>query len=280
MDVFVPGGKIHTVNLGTSKKSLLVIHGGPDWDHSYLRSAGELLSLNRKVILFDIRGCGKSSKFEDISQYTIDNIVADIKCILNAYGIACCDVLGFSFGGVVATHLLDQHPELVDKLILASTTCFEDYQDDLNGLPEYLDRNTPEIQNLVRYSFTKAPAIDDEPSRTMALKTISLDVYDLDKLDSIKLTIERVTFSSEWIKAFRKGLIKTKTLDGVEIVGRKNTNVLIIHGEKDFRFPVSAAIKLHGLLPKTKLVILADVGHLAHLEKQDKWVDEINKFLN
>ncbi|MGF1761769.1 alpha/beta fold hydrolase [Aliivibrio kagoshimensis] len=114
----------------------------------------------------------------------------------------------------------------------------------------------------------------------MALKTIPLDVYNLDKLDDIKSIIERVAFSSEWIKAFRKGVVKTKTLDVGEIIRRTNTNVLIIHGEKDFRFPASVAIKLHGLLPQTTLVIMANVGHLAHLEEQDKWVDEINKFLN
>ncbi len=279
MDVFVPGGKIHTVSFGTSQQSLLIIHGGPDWDHSYLKNAAEKLSSNRKVILFDIRGCGKSSKFDDISQYTVDNIIADIKSILENYGVSSCDVLGFSFGGIVATHFLERYPELVSKLILASTTCFNDYQSELEALPEFLNRYSPEIQDVIGYSFSKAPACGEEPSRTMALKTLPLDVYNLEKLKCIEPIIELVTFSSEWIKAFRCGFVKTKNLDVAELIKDHKKSVLIIHGEHDFRFPVSVAKKLHNLSPQTKLKVIAGAGHLSHLEKEDEWVKEIVRFL-
>ena len=41
---------------------LLGIHGGPGWDHSYLLPAmGDLADI-RQVVLFDLRGCGRSSR--------------------------------------------------------------------------------------------------------------------------------------------------------------------------------------------------------------------------
>jgi pimeloyl-ACP methyl ester carboxylesterase len=41
---------------------LLGIHGGPGWDHSYLLPAmGDLAGI-RQVVLFDLRGCGRSSR--------------------------------------------------------------------------------------------------------------------------------------------------------------------------------------------------------------------------
>ena len=40
---------------------LVVIHGGPTWDHSYLLPAVAELADTAHVVLYDLRGCGRSS---------------------------------------------------------------------------------------------------------------------------------------------------------------------------------------------------------------------------
>jgi len=197
-----------------------------------------------------------------------------------AYAIESCAVLGFSFGGIVALHLLSEKPKLISKLILASTTAYQDYQHILDSSTDYVNRNTPEIRDLTKHSFTDAPANGQEPSRSMALGSLSLDVHDLDKLKNIKNVISNIEFSCEWIKAFRSGAIKTKPLDAESLITKSSRPTLVIHGERDLRFPVDVAIRLGKSNPKICLHILRGAGHLAHLEKPSKWSSHVSDFLN
>src|SRR5258708_2047638 len=54
---------LYVVSLGAQKGiPLVVIHGGPDWDHSYLLRPINQLATARRIVLFDIRGCGRSTR--------------------------------------------------------------------------------------------------------------------------------------------------------------------------------------------------------------------------
>ena len=76
-------------------------------------------SRDHKVILFDYRGTGKSSK--NIQNYTIKMFTDDAAAILNNLKVEKAVVCGHSMGGVVAQLLTLDYPHLVKKLILASS---------------------------------------------------------------------------------------------------------------------------------------------------------------
>ena len=44
-----------------SRPTLVVVHGGPGWDHSYLLAAAELQDI-AYVVFLDLRGCGRSTR--------------------------------------------------------------------------------------------------------------------------------------------------------------------------------------------------------------------------
>jgi aminoacrylate hydrolase len=79
----------------------------------------EEFSRDHKVILFDYRGTGKSSKA--IQKYSIKMFTDDAAAILNYLNVDQAIVCGHSMGGVVAQLLTLDHPRLVKKLILASS---------------------------------------------------------------------------------------------------------------------------------------------------------------
>jgi len=61
--VRVNGVELFTRRFGDpSLPVLVVIHGGPTWDHSYLLPAVAELADVAHVVLFDLRGCGRSSR--------------------------------------------------------------------------------------------------------------------------------------------------------------------------------------------------------------------------
>ncbi len=71
------------------------------------------------VIIHDYRGTGKSGK--PSSDYTTKTLCDDAAAILKRLNLRDAIVLGHSMGGRVAQLLALEHPELVGKLILAST---------------------------------------------------------------------------------------------------------------------------------------------------------------
>lgn len=280
MKVEVTDGYVYTKSLGNGERTLLMIHGGPDWDHTYFLPAAEQLSKSRRVILFDIRGCGRSSKYDDINAYTMSNIISDIEEIISSYRLSRCDILGFSFGGVVAMHLLKSKPHLVGNLILASTTAFKDFQEDLESSNEYQNRCNSELREFIAQAFNNILIDNDEPSRSLALRSIELDVHDLSKVKEIGKIVSEITFTTEWLKAFRAGTMGIQQIASTETINNSKKNVLIIHGEKDLRFPVSVAHRLNESLENSELVIIENAGHLAHLEKPSTWAKAIDRFLN
>ena len=76
-------------------------------------------SRDHKVIVFDYRGTGKSSK--TVQKYTIEMFTGDAAAILDHVGAEQAIVCGHSMGGVVAQLLALDYPQKVKKLILASS---------------------------------------------------------------------------------------------------------------------------------------------------------------
>jgi len=76
-------------------------------------------SRDHKVIVFDYRGTGKSSK--TVQKYTIEMFTGDAAAILDHVGAEQAIVCGHSMGGVVAQLLALDYPQKVKKLALASS---------------------------------------------------------------------------------------------------------------------------------------------------------------
>jgi pimeloyl-ACP methyl ester carboxylesterase len=70
---------------------LIVVHGGPTWDHSYLLPAVAGLSDLAHVVLFDLRGCGRSSRTPPVgglptSTLQPDLLADDVAALIRHYG--------------------------------------------------------------------------------------------------------------------------------------------------------------------------------------------------
>ncbi len=73
-----------------------------------------------RVLAFDNRGAGRTGK-PDIP-YSIEMMAADTAGLMTALDISGATVLGVSMGGKIALALALDHPELVGRLILVSTS--------------------------------------------------------------------------------------------------------------------------------------------------------------
>jgi pimeloyl-ACP methyl ester carboxylesterase len=121
---------------GPADRALLVIHGGPDWDHTYLRDPLAEMAGRIQLIMPDIRGCGRSTCGLASDYYTPEAVVSDLAVLLGQLGLTCADVLGFSYGGLLAQRLAISHPSLVRRLIIASSSICPVPPDAYDAWPE------------------------------------------------------------------------------------------------------------------------------------------------
>jgi 3-oxoadipate enol-lactonase len=98
---------------------LLLVHG-----LGYARWGWEpvvaALAEAHEVVLFDNRGIGESDA--PPGPYSVADLAEDALAVLDAAGLERAHVLGTSLGGMIALQLVLDHPERVDRLVLACTT--------------------------------------------------------------------------------------------------------------------------------------------------------------
>ncbi len=96
---------------------VVVLHGGPGGGSMpYLRRLHD--PANYRIILFDQRGCGKSTPHAELRENTTWDLVADMERLREYLGIERWQVLGGSWGSTLALAYAETHPERVSGLIL------------------------------------------------------------------------------------------------------------------------------------------------------------------
>ena len=102
------------------KGTPLLLIAGVGSDSSSWAGIINKLSARFKVIIFDNRGTGRS-EIPD-RKYTVRQLANDAIRLLDHLKIKKVHILGHSMGGYIAQELAINHPDRVDKLILASTS--------------------------------------------------------------------------------------------------------------------------------------------------------------
>ena len=102
------------------RPTLLLLHGGPGFDHTIYKPAYSALADIAQVIYLDHRGNGRSDAGPKES-WTLAQWGDDVRAFCDALGIEKPIVLGVSFGGMVAMAYATRHPSHPGKLILITT---------------------------------------------------------------------------------------------------------------------------------------------------------------
>ena len=113
--------ELHTIHVeecgNPDGKPVIMIHGGPGGGINPTMRRLHDPELYR-IILFDQRGCGKSTPHAELNENTTWDLVADMERIRNHLGVDKWQVFGGSWGSTLALAYAQTHPEHVTELIL------------------------------------------------------------------------------------------------------------------------------------------------------------------
>ena len=99
---------------------VILLHGFPDTGDLWRNQVPALNQSGFRTIVPDMRGRGRSSKPESVSDYRLSSIVRDVTGILDALGIQRAHVVGHDWSAAVAWLLAALAPERVDRLVTIS----------------------------------------------------------------------------------------------------------------------------------------------------------------
>lgn len=141
--------------------TLLLLHGGPGFDHSHYKPLhGELAEI-AQVVYLDHRGQGRSDR-GDRARWRLDQWADDVAAFCAALEIRKPIILGSSFGGFVAYAIAARHPELAGKMIIMGSAAhasvprtvrrFEDYGGGRAGATAQRFFDAPSRETLQAYT--------------------------------------------------------------------------------------------------------------------------------
>lgn len=131
---------------------IVALHGGPSIPSNYLYPLEDVVPY-RSIVFYDQLGCGKSDEPKDISQYSIEDSVEDLKVLLKKLGVRRFHLYGQSYGGILAFEYMKS---------VASCTDADDDVKCLSAVLSSAPTNVQEIEN----EFVRLVQ-DLDPDKTM-----------------------------------------------------------------------------------------------------------------
>jgi proline iminopeptidase len=118
----VAGHEVVTYSYGNSSDVILLLNGGPGIPCDYLREPMiRMVDEGYRVIAFDQLGTGQSDRPDDISLWTIVRYAEEVEIVRNALGLGRVNLLGSSWGGMLAVEYALGHQDALNTLILDNT---------------------------------------------------------------------------------------------------------------------------------------------------------------
>jgi pimeloyl-ACP methyl ester carboxylesterase len=123
---YVPVGDLNVYyeTYGEGGTPLLLLHGGLFDIEQQFGALIPALAADRKVIALDFQAHGRTNDID--RPLRIDALAKDVVAVLEHLDVGQVDVFGFSVGGAVTIELAVQHPELLRKIIVSSTSFAKD----------------------------------------------------------------------------------------------------------------------------------------------------------
>jgi pimeloyl-ACP methyl ester carboxylesterase len=237
---------------------MVLLHGFLCDSRCWRRQLADL-SDRFRVVAWDAPGAGSSSDPPD--PFTITDWARCLAEFLDLLGIERAQVLGLSWGGVLAQEFYHLYPARVLALVLADT-----YAGWKGSLPEsvcqkrlercFLESSLPPEEFVARWVpefFTEAAshALKEEMSAVLS------------------------DFHPLGFRLMAKSLADTDTTDLLPKIG---VPTLVLWGDDDRRSPMNIAEQLRDAIPNAELAIIASAGHLSNMEQPEEFNAQVRRF--
>ena len=256
------------------RPTLLVLHGGPGFDHSGFKPAFSQFANIAQVIYLDHRGNGRSDPGPR-EHWTLEQWGDDIFAFCQTLGIDKPIVMGQSFGGFVAIAYATRHPEHPGKLILSSTAAAMRRHRE-RSVAMFDTKGGPDIAAMARRVLTTGFETPEEIARWAALAMPLYNTRSQPDPDARSRAIMTPSVMTDFFRADGQ----CASYDMLADLAQIRCPTLVMGGEEDPMTPIEAQADIAGAIPAqwVRFVRFADAGHGAFRDDPAAY-DVIREFI-
>jgi len=260
-------------------KPVIFLHGGPGGGCSanYRRFFDPE---KWRIILFDQRGCGRSTPFAELKENTTWDLVEDIEKLRKELEIPALAVFGGSWGSTLALSYATSHPDKVTALFLRGIFMLRQkeihwfYQEGANKIfpdawEHYIEpipeqergnfieafyRRLTSDDPLVRQSAAKAWSVWEASTSKLIQDPNMMKAFGQDKFAEAFARIECHYFTN-------KGFFEEDNYLLNNIGKIRHIPAIIVQGRYDVVCPAESAWELHRAWPEAEFHLIGDAGH-------------------
>jgi proline iminopeptidase len=250
------------------KLTLILLHGGPGYDHSGFKPLFSRLADIAQIVYVDHRGHGRSD-WRPASEWTLDTFADDVVRLCDALGITKPIVLGQSFGGFVAQRYLARHPAHPGKVILSSTT---HHMGLARKLAMFEKLGGLEARAVAEAFWTQPNAQTWADYNRVCKRYYNTTPQDED-------AGQRTIFNTDILFASAGG--EQRTMNLLPGLARVQCPVLVMAGDADPVTPIEDAEEIAAALPRQWMQFerFANVGHGAWRDDADAAFAVLRRFI-
>jgi pimeloyl-ACP methyl ester carboxylesterase len=223
---------------------LVLLHGFSGTGNAWRFPLRQALSKKYLLIIPDLRGHGHSTN--PSGEFTHRQASLDICALLDDLQIEKCKAMGFSTGGMTLLHMATQQPERIEAMILLSATHYFPEQ-----ARKAMRKST--VESLTEKDYERERRFHiygDEQIRMLQRQ-----------FHNFKDSYDDMNFTPPFLSSI-------------------TARTLIVHGDRDWYFPVFIPVEMYQSIPNSYLWIVPNGGHgPIYLSEPEFFVKTALKFL-
>jgi proline iminopeptidase len=262
------GARLFVRTVG-SGKPLIIVHGGPGMSHDYLAPQFiDLLGRDYQLIFYDQRASGRSTGVEDTTRVTMAQFVRDLEILRQQLKLDQVDLLGHSFGGLLAMYYAIAYPQNVHRMLL------------LDSAPASWELNFPHFRKTIaerqteqdrqeQLAIEKSAGFGKSPELMDRYFKLYFKTFFKDPAQTQRLFLG---IDEQWIMKFNatnnriwNDLGKYDIHDRLPKIAAPTMVVYCDASVLDVKGSEAIAQRI----PGARLVVLKDVGHFPYIEAPD-----------
>jgi 3-oxoadipate enol-lactonase len=258
---------INGVNLayddqGDGDRTVLLIHGHP-FNRTMWTPQAAVLSANRRVLVPDLRGYGRSSLPAGSRETRLETFASDNLALMDALGIHSFALAGLSMGGQIALEMYRQAPERIEALLLADT---------------FAGLDTPERKQL---RLTTADRLEREGMEAYANEELTKMITADNARHFPNVAAQVIEMMTTTPRAGAAAALRGRAQrrDYLPLLKEIRVPATIVVGREDWYTPVAMAQQLRDGISGSELVVIEGAGHIPNLERPEAFNKVLESWL-
>ena len=273
--------------VGSGPETLVVVHGGPGNSLESIFNDFEPLAKGRTVIYYDQRGQGRSELVKDGKKLGYENYVADLEAVRQYFKLEKMNLMGNSWGGLLASLYAIEHPDRIERMILDSAAAptanfMTDMEDEIRRRMEKIYK-PEEIKRSYALRDPKVWLNSKDPvalCRDFYYGVLRVYTYTQTFGDGYKSDLcvggPDSVRQQPMIRAHIWGSLGDYDL--MPKLGVVKAPVLVIHGAADV-IPLRSSEAWAAGYPNGRLFVIQKAGHVSQVEQPEIFFSAIETFL-